>query len=155
MALDLNKSAQTDNNNNKTAQNKAVNDQTTANQQNDSQDENDDQEEYDCLDCQEAREKGEKRETIYDALGIPKERSSAMIKTIIDTIEKMDADGKDINRATVIQECSQSLPADMTREETLYMGFVIQNKAEAFLEYKMMKKGIDGIEGLLGSLFGK
>ena len=152
MAINLNESAQTDNNN-EAAQNEAVNDQTTANQQNDFQDE--DEEECDCPDCQEAREKGEKSETIYDALGITKERTRKMIQTIKDTIEKMDADGKDINRSTVIQECSQSLPADMTREETLYMGFVIQNNAEVFLEYKMLKKRKSSIKDLLESLFRK
>lgn len=158
MAINLNKGDNTPNkavNSNETV-NETVNDQTTGTE---NQDEDEDEDECNCDNCKERKANGQPRERIIDALGIPDDRSKSMIRTVIDTIEKMDADGKDINRASVIRECAKTLPSDMSTEETLYMGFVLQEKAEGYVTYlegKKLQKAIEsstGFKEILDALF--
>jgi hypothetical protein len=78
--------------------------------------------------------------SIDAALGITQERNEQLVDIVIKTIQDMDANGVEINRSSVIEACDKTLPADMTRLETLYMGHMIQFKGEQFANMKAHEK---------------
>jgi hypothetical protein len=77
--------------------------------------------------------------TMDVTLGISEERNEQLVNIVIKTIQDMDANGVEVNRSTVIQECEKTLPADMTRLETLYMGHMVQEKGGQFVNMKAME----------------
>jgi hypothetical protein len=77
--------------------------------------------------------------TMDVTLGISEERNEQLVDIVIKTIQDMDANGIEVNRSTVIQECEKTLPADMTRLETLYMGHMVQEKGGQFVNMKAME----------------
>jgi hypothetical protein len=72
------------------------------------------------------------RVALSDSLGISDERNDVLVGHVIEAISKMDEDNIEINRSTVITECAKVLP-EMTIIESLYIGLVVQKKAEQFL----------------------
>ena len=95
--------------------------------------------------------------SIDATLGITQERNEQLVDIVIKTIQDMDANGIEVNRSTVIQECEKTLPADMTRLETLYMGHMIQFKGEQFANMKAheeMKNNPDSLTQMLINALG-
>ena len=95
--------------------------------------------------------------TMDVTLGISEERNEQLVDIIIKTIQDMDANGVEVNRSTVIQECEKTLPADMTRLETLYMGHMIQEKGQQFAQmkhYEKMKNDPDSFAQMLINALG-
>lgn len=85
--------------------------------------------------------------SMAEDLGISPERNIFLIDIIKDTIQKMDDEGKEIDRATTVKACAQTLPTDMTMKEILYVGYIIQVKAEQYIKYRLVKKLQDALDG--------
>ena len=95
--------------------------------------------------------------TMDVTLGISEERNEQLVNIVIKTIQDMDANGIEVNRSTVIQECEKTLPADMTRLETLYMGHMVQEKGQQFAQmkhYEKMKNNPDSLTQMLINALG-
>lgn len=93
-------------------------------------------------------------ETFSQSLGISEERNVMLVDTVIRALEQMIASNIEINKSSALKYCAKELP-EMTLEETLYIGHVIQLKAEALAKMvileKLMKK-MDKSENALDAL---
>ena len=90
----------------------------------------------------------EVKDTVSKAIGMSEERNLQLVDIIIAAIEQLGKT-EEVNRSNAIIACEKVLPADMTRIEMLYLGHMIQYKAEQFARLQQLEKMRDNPEEML------
>ena len=86
--------------------------------------------------------------TVSASIGISEERNLQLVDIVIAAIEKLGKTEK-VNRSNAIIACEKELPEDITRTEMLYVGHMIQYKAEQFARLQQLEKMRDNPEEML------
>lgn len=77
--------------------------------------------------------------TVSASIGMSEERNEQLLNIVIAAIEKLGKTEK-VNRSNAIIACEKELPEDITRTEMLYVGHMIQYKAEQFARLQQLEE---------------
>jgi hypothetical protein len=77
--------------------------------------------------------------TVSSSLGMSEERNDQLVSIVIAAIEKLGKTEK-VNRANSFVACEKELPLDISRTELLYLGYMIQYKAEQFAQLQQLEE---------------
>jgi hypothetical protein len=77
--------------------------------------------------------------TVSSSLGMSEERNDQLVSIVIAAIEKLGKTEK-VNRLNSFVACEKELPLDISRTELLYMGYMIQYKAEQFAQLQQLEE---------------
>lgn len=90
----------------------------------------------------------EEKQTVSNAIGISEERNVQLVDIVIAAIEQLGKT-EEVNRSNAIVACEKALPEDVTRTEMLYLGHMIQYKAEQFAHLQQLEKMRNNPEEML------
>ncbi len=77
--------------------------------------------------------------TLSSSLGMSQERNDQLVNIVIAAIQKLGKTEK-VNRVNSFVACEKELPLDISRTELLYLGYMIQYKAEKFAELQQLEE---------------
>jgi hypothetical protein len=77
--------------------------------------------------------------TVSSSLGMSEERNDQLVSIVIAAIQKLGKTEK-VNRVNSFVACEKELPLDISRTELLYLGYMVQYKAEQFAKLQQLEE---------------
>lgn len=79
------------------------------------------------------------KSTVSASIGMSEERNEQLTNIVINAIQELGKTEK-VNRSNALIACEKELPLDISRTELLYVGYMIQHKAEQFARLQQLEE---------------